>query len=170
LRQVFFVVAAASKNIEQAPASTGLRSAHAAAAAARHGCLKFSLAALIAASTRERLALLLELGEFTPRILDAVVHLETFWIPDQAFAEDEEGALKATGVVHGGASTLEHPVGLRDLLIDAGNLFAVGAPATLGRDKLLLELEAAHLLLAHALGERESGRAEHARAAKGERR
>ena len=97
----------------------------------------------------ERLALLLELGELAPRVLDPVVHVEAFRAAHQAAAEDEE-ALEAAGVLHGRLGALEHPVGLGDLLLDAGQVVAVGA-AALRRGKFLLELHAADLLLAHAL-------------------
>jgi hypothetical protein len=45
--------------------------------------------------------------------------------------------------------SLEHAVGLGDLLLDAAEVGAVRAPAALGGGKLLLELHAADLLLAH---------------------
>jgi hypothetical protein len=45
--------------------------------------------------------------------------------------------------------SLEHAVGLGDLLLDAAEIGAVRAPAALGGGKLLLELHAADLLLAH---------------------
>jgi hypothetical protein len=63
---------------------------------------------------------------------------------------------------------LEHAVGLGDLLVDAGYLFTIGSAAALSRDELLLELETAHLLLAHALRKRKTGPAKQGRAANGE--
>ena len=104
----------------------------------------------------------------TPLILDALVPLEAFLSPDHPSAEDEE-AFEAACVLHRGAGTLEDSIGLGDLLVDAGDLFAIGSAPALGRNKLLLELETAHLLLAHTLGERKSGNpAEQGGAANGE--
>ena len=111
---------------------------------------------------------MLKLGELPPRVLDAVVHLEAFRAAHQAAAEDEE-ALEAAGILHRRPGALEHAVGLGDLLVDAGQFLAVDA-AALGCGKLLLELHAADLLLAHALRqaiaahERDGAEREHGKA------
>ena len=94
---------------------------------------------------------MLQLTKLTSCVLDTVVHLEAFRTAHQAAAEDEE-ALEAAGIVHGRLSALEHPVGLGDLLLDAGQILAIGAAAVRG-GKILLKLHTAELLLAHALGE-----------------
>ena len=98
--------------------------------------MQLSLPAPVAAAARERLALLLQLGELAPRVLDAVVHLEALRAADQAADEDEK-TLEAVGIVHGRLRALEYSVGLGDLLVDAAYIFAVGA-ATLRRSEILL--------------------------------
>ena len=95
------------------------------------------------------LALLLELGELAPRVLDAGIHVEAFRASHQPAAEDEK-AVETTSILHGRLRALEYAICLSDLLVDAGNLFAVrsAAAAPPGRGKLLFELHTAGLLLA----------------------
>src|SRR5690606_25595142 len=79
-------------------------------------------------------------------------------------------AFEAARILHGRAGSLKHPVDLGDLLLDAHQLFAVGAAAALHRGEFLLQLKAADLLLAEALGEAERGGAgDQPRAAQAER-
>src|SRR3989304_3212160 len=107
-----------------------------ATAAAYQRIVELSLAPLVPAPARERLALLLELGKLAPRILDAVVHLEAFRATHETAAEDEE-ALEAAGIIHGRPCALEHTVGLGDLLLDAAYGFAITNTA-LGRGAIPL--------------------------------
>jgi hypothetical protein len=114
----FYFFAAAAEEVEQAAAATRGLSAQSAATAPGQRVVELSLAPLVPAPARERLALLLELSELAPRVLDTVIHLEAFRATHETAAEDEE-ALEAAGVLHGRASALEHAVGLGDLLFDA---------------------------------------------------
>ena len=142
---MLFFLAATAEKVEKAPSR---RADLTAAAAASESIAKFGLPPLAAAAAHERLALLLKLGELAPRVFDPGIHIETFRAPHQAAAENEE-AVETASVLHGRLRSLEHAVGLGNLLLDAAEVRAVRAATALGGDKLLLELHAADLLLAH---------------------
>ena len=166
LLDVLLFLLAAAEEIEQAAAAALLRRWLAAAAATGERILQLGLPPPIAAAAGERLALLLELGELAARVLDAVVHVEAFRAAHQAAAEDEE-ALEAAGIFHGRAGALEHAVGLGDLLIDAGHVFAIAAAAS-RRGEVLLELHAADVAVAQTLRQGKTGAAGEPRAAQRE--
>jgi hypothetical protein len=134
----------------------------AAATAAGHRILQLGLAPPVSAAARHSLTLLLELTELTPRIFDAIIHLQALRGPVQPAAEDEE-ALEAIGILHGGLGALEYAVGLGDLLVDTRNVIAVGPSSALRGNEVLLQLHAADLLV--ALSQSEAGAANHRRGA-----
>jgi hypothetical protein len=143
---LLLVLTAAAENIEQPAASRRLPGL-AAAAGTRQRILKFGLTPAVSAAAGQSLPLPLELAQLAPRILDPVIHLQALRAPDQSPAEDEE-ALEAARVLHGRLRALEHAVSLGDLLVDAGQVAAIGPSAALRRGEVLLELHAADLLVA----------------------
>ena len=121
----------------------------------------------VAAAAGERLALLLELGELTARVLDAVVHLEAFRAAHQASAEDEE-ALEAVGILHRRLGALEHAVGLGDLLVDARHVVAIGAAAACAEASSCWSCMQRISLVAQSLRQGQPGAADERRAAQRE--
>jgi hypothetical protein len=128
-----------------------------AAAGAGQRVLKLGLTPSVSAAACQGLTLLLKLAQLAARILDAVVHLQALRIPDQPAAEDEE-ALEAARILHGRLRALEHAVGLGNLLVDTGDVTAIGSAAALRRGQILLELHAADLLVGLRQSQLSTGR------------
>ena len=87
----------------------------------------------------------------TARVLDLVVHLQTFRAAHQSAAEDEKAALVAAGIFHGRLGAVVDAARVLNLPVDAWKRLTPAA--ALGARELLLQLHAADLIVG-ILGER----------------